>query len=434
MPDFAAPIARLIDELKHLPGIGQKTAQRLAYHLLRVSPEGALALAEAIRDAKEKIRECSVCNNITDTDPCLYCTNPARNRKTICVVEEPNNILAVEKTRHYSGLYHVLGGALAPLQGVGPEQLKIKSLIERLKNGAVEEIIIATNPTAEGEATAEYLSKLLKPLGVRVTRIGVRVGLLGFQSLVDTLTLAAGDSLERDYRLVPAVVPLEPVIVTAAKHSQLLSQVVTSVALVSDTDVARRAVTTVDEAVDKAPGVQFLNGQVNIRGSSGYVQGLGSRVLMLVDGVPANQGDRGGINWDLVPLEDVARVEVVKGAGSALYGSAALGGVVNVITREIPTGFHARIRALGGAYANPPFDVWKFRDYTGAQEGLDLSTSYGTAVARGSYTADGWHRAGYRDEARRNHWQSAGKAEWRPAPGPAGTGAGSWASDQYQVP
>src|SRR2546422_3482150 len=159
MPDFAAPIARLIDELKHLPGIGQKTAQRLAYHLLRVSPEGALALAEAIRDAKEKIRECSVCNNITDTDPCLYCTNPARNRKTICVVEEPNNILAVEKTRHYSGLYHVLGGALAPLQGVGPEQLKIKSLIERLKNGAVEEIIIATNPTAEGEATAVYLSK-----------------------------------------------------------------------------------------------------------------------------------------------------------------------------------------------------------------------------------------------------------------------------------
>src|SRR2546430_6251211 len=129
----------------------------------------------------------------------------------------------------------------------------------------------------------------------------------------------------------------------------------------------------------------------NIRGSTGYVQGLGTRVLLLVDGVPANQGDRGGINWDLVPLEDVARVEVVKGAGSALYGSAALGGVVNVITREIPTGFHARVRALGGAYGNPPFDIWKFRDYTGAQEGLDVTTSYGTDVARGSYTAGGWH-------------------------------------------
>src|SRR2546428_12828290 len=134
MPDFAAPIARLIDELKHLPGIGQKTAQRLAYHLLRVSPEGALALAEAIRDAKEKIRECSVCNNITDTDPCFYCTSASRTRKTICVVEEPHNILAIEKTRQYSGLYHVLGGGLSAPQGVGPGQLKIKSLLDRMEN------------------------------------------------------------------------------------------------------------------------------------------------------------------------------------------------------------------------------------------------------------------------------------------------------------
>ena len=165
MPDFAAPVERLIDELKHLPGIGQKTAQRLAFHLLRIAPEDALALADAIRDAKEKIRTCSTCYNITDTDPCLYCAGPTRNKRTICVVEEPHNILAVEKTRTYSGMYHVLGGSLSPLQGRGPEQLNIKSLIERLKGGAVEEIIIATNPTAEGEATAIYLSKLLKPLG-----------------------------------------------------------------------------------------------------------------------------------------------------------------------------------------------------------------------------------------------------------------------------
>src|SRR5579885_753392 len=158
MPDFAEPIVRLIDELKHLPGVGQKTAQRLAFHILRIAPERALALSDAIREAKMTIRECSICNNITDADPCLYCASPNRNRKTICVVEQPHNILAIEKTRQYSGLYHVLGGALSPLEGVGPEKLKLKSLIERLKDASVEEIIIATNPTAEGEATAVYVS------------------------------------------------------------------------------------------------------------------------------------------------------------------------------------------------------------------------------------------------------------------------------------
>jgi len=178
MPDFAAPIEKLIEELRRLPGVGQKTAQRLAFHILRADREEAFALADAIRNAKEKIRECSVCNNITDTDPCLYCSGVSRSRKMICVVEEPHNILPIEKTRHYNGLYHVLGGSLSPLQGIGPEQLKIKSLIERLKGGGVEEIIIATNPTAEGEATAVYLSKLIKPLGIRVTRIamGIPVG------------------------------------------------------------------------------------------------------------------------------------------------------------------------------------------------------------------------------------------------------------------
>jgi recombination protein RecR len=178
MPDFAEPITRLVEHLKKLPGIGQKTAQRLAFHILRHSADDAYALAAAIRDAKEKIRTCSVCNNITDADPCLYCTAPTRDRKLICAVEEPHNIVAIEKTRQFNGLYHVLGGALSPIQGIGPDQLKIKSLIERLKGGTVEEIIIATNPTAEGEATAVYLSKLLKPLGVKVTRIamGVPVG------------------------------------------------------------------------------------------------------------------------------------------------------------------------------------------------------------------------------------------------------------------
>jgi recombination protein RecR len=178
MPDFAAPVSRLIDELKRLPGIGQKTAQRLAFHLLRVEPEEALALADAIRVAKESIRQCSICRNLTDIDPCLYCSSLSRDRRTICVVEDATNIQAVEKTRQYNGLYHVLGGALSPLGGVGPEQLNIKSLLARLKDGAAEEVIVATNPNVEGEATAMYLSKLLKPLGVRVTRIatGIPVG------------------------------------------------------------------------------------------------------------------------------------------------------------------------------------------------------------------------------------------------------------------
>ena len=198
MPDFAMPIERLIEELKRLPGIGQKTAQRLAFHLLRTTKEEAMALAEAIREAKERIGVCSVCNNITDTDPCLYCASASRNQKTICVVEEPNNILAVEKTRQYSGLYHVLGGSLSPLSGVGPEKLKIKSLIERLKKGAVEEIIIATNPTAEGEATAVYLSKLIKPLGVRVTRIGVGIPVGSDLEYADEVTMLKAMEGRRD--------------------------------------------------------------------------------------------------------------------------------------------------------------------------------------------------------------------------------------------
>ncbi len=189
MPDFAEPVSELIDRLKRLPGIGQKTAQRLAFFLLRSSKEDALALAEAIRNAKDKIHSCTICYNITDTDPCLYCTSATRNRKTICVVEEPHNISAVEKTRQYNGLYHVLGGSLSPLQGVGPDQLHLKSLIERLKGNTVEEIIIATNPTAEGEATAMYLSKLLKPLGVKVTRIGVGIPVGSDLEYADEITM-----------------------------------------------------------------------------------------------------------------------------------------------------------------------------------------------------------------------------------------------------
>ena len=198
MPDFAPSVNRLIDELKRLPGIGQKTAQRLAFHLLRVDRDQAMALSDAIREAKERVRECSVCNNITDADPCHFCSSSTRNRSVICVVEEATNIQAIEKTRQFNGLYHVLGGALSPLQGIGPDQLKIKSLIERLKSGGVEEIILATSPTAEGEATAVYLSKLLKPLGVRPTRIAMGIPVGSDLEYADEVTMMKAMEGRRD--------------------------------------------------------------------------------------------------------------------------------------------------------------------------------------------------------------------------------------------
>jgi recombination protein RecR len=172
---FAEPMARLIDELKKLPGVGGKSAQRLAFHILRSSGEDAEALASANRNLKEKLHLCSVCNNITDVDPCSYCANPTRNQRLICVVEEPTNIASVEKTHSYNGVYHVLHGALSPLHGVGPEQLRIPSLLKRIENGGVDEVIIATNPTIEGEATAVHLTQMIKPSGVRVTRIATGI-------------------------------------------------------------------------------------------------------------------------------------------------------------------------------------------------------------------------------------------------------------------
>jgi recombination protein RecR len=168
-------MARLIDELKKLPGVGSKSAQRMAFYILRSSSEDAEALAAAIHNLKEKLHLCSVCNNITDIDPCTYCSNGSRNQRLVCVVEEPTNIASVEKTQHYNGVYHVLHGALSPLHGVGPEQLRIPSLLKRIDAGSVDEIIIATNPTLEGEATAVYLSGLIKRPGIRVTRIATGI-------------------------------------------------------------------------------------------------------------------------------------------------------------------------------------------------------------------------------------------------------------------
>jgi recombination protein RecR len=178
MSKFAEPMARLIDELKKLPGIGSKSAQRLAFYILRSNDEDAEALAEAVRDVKAKLRLCSICNNITDVDPCVYCSSATRNQRMVCVVEEPTNIGAIEKTKHFNGVYHVLHGSISPLHGVGPEQLRISNLMRRVEDGGVDEVILATNPTVEGEATATYLSGKLRREGLKVTRIamGIPVG------------------------------------------------------------------------------------------------------------------------------------------------------------------------------------------------------------------------------------------------------------------
>jgi recombination protein RecR len=172
---FAQPLDQLIDELSKLPGIGRKSAQRLSFYILRASEQDAFALADAIRDLKAQLHLCSICHNITDVDPCQFCSNPTRNRAVVCVVEEPSNIASIEKTKHFNGTYHVLHGTLSPLNGIGPEQLRIDSLLERARTGALQEVILATNPTVEGEATAGYLAQQLRGTSARITRIATGI-------------------------------------------------------------------------------------------------------------------------------------------------------------------------------------------------------------------------------------------------------------------
>jgi recombination protein RecR len=182
-------LQHLIDQFKRLPGIGAKSAQRLAFHVLKTPREDAERLCDAIRDVKDRVTYCTVCNNITDTDPCEYCADTARDHHVICVVEEPQNVNVIEKTGGFRGVYHVLLGALSPLQGIGPDDLKIKGLLARIGSDAVEEIILATNPTVEGEATAIYLARLVKPLGVRVTRIATGIPVGSDLEYADELTM-----------------------------------------------------------------------------------------------------------------------------------------------------------------------------------------------------------------------------------------------------
>jgi len=194
MLDYSEPVAKLIDEFKRLPGIGQKSAQRLAFYVLRRPENEVRDFAHALLDVKDRITFCSVCNNLTDVNPCLYCSNPKRDRSIICVVEEPYNLVAVEKTRSFKGLYHILHGSLSPIRGVGPDELMLANLLPRLlpeNNDGVEvkEVIIATNPTTEGEATANYIARLLKPLGIRVTRIAMGMPVGSDLEFVDEVTM-----------------------------------------------------------------------------------------------------------------------------------------------------------------------------------------------------------------------------------------------------
>jgi recombination protein RecR len=190
MPDFAEPLARLIQEFKRLPGIGQKSAQRMAFHILRARQEDVDRLAQALVDVKEKLGLCRLCNNISDGELCNFCRDTSRSQTVVCVVEEPHNVVPIESTRTFDGVYHVLHGSLSPLRGVGPEQLRIKSLLDRIAGGQVAEVILATNPTVEGEATAVYLSRLLKPLGLKVTRIAMGIPVGSDLEFADEVTMS----------------------------------------------------------------------------------------------------------------------------------------------------------------------------------------------------------------------------------------------------
>ena len=196
LPD---PLTRLVEQLQKLPGIGAKGAQRLAFHILKNTRDEAERLCDAIRDVKERVTYCSTCNNITEHDPCMFCTGPTRDQRVICVVEEPQNVSVVEKTREFRGAYHVLMGALSPLHGVGPDDLKIKGLLDRVGGDRVDEVIVATNPNVEGEATALYLARLLKPLGVRVTRIAMGIPVGSDLEYADEVTMTRAMEGRRDF-------------------------------------------------------------------------------------------------------------------------------------------------------------------------------------------------------------------------------------------
>lgn len=264
-------------------------------------------------------------------------------------------------------------------------------------------------------------------------RVRVYAAALGHGPVDTVVALTGGDSTTVDFSLSPAPLALPPVDVVSDRVPHFGDRPATSVGQVTERDLDRRAVNTVDEAIDHVAGLQMVNGQTNIRGSTGYVQGLNSRVLMTVDGIAMNQADRGGINWDLLAVDEIESVEILKGAGSSLYGSAAFGGVINVTTRDVPAGLHARARLTGGIYGDPPHPIWRFRDSPGMLGGADFSASYGTDVWGGRISAGDRHSDGYRQQDQDDHLHFAGRARWQHANMRVDV-SGAWAADRYDVP
>ncbi|MGH7606626.1 MAG: TonB-dependent receptor, partial [Gemmatimonadales bacterium] len=329
------------------------------------------------------------------------------------------------------------GAVLLPVDGAAQQSAaapgSIHGAVRDTRGTPIEGAIVGISGTtvyAHTDARGRYR---LAPAPA-AEELRVRAAAIGYTPAAASVTVPAGDSVALEFALEPSPLELTPLDIVSTKVPRFGDRPATSVAQVTERDLDRRAVNTVDEAIDKAPGVQFINGQINIRGSTGYIQGLNARVLLLVDGVPMNQGDRGGINWDLLAVDQIERVDILKGAGSSLYGSAALGGVVNLTTREVPQGIHARVRVTGGLFGDPPHPEWQFRDAAGAHGGVDVAGSYGTAVAAGRLAVGARHSDGYREQDERDHWQIAGKGRWQASPRTRVDLSGAWAVDQYEVP
>ncbi|HEY7192458.1 MAG TPA: TonB-dependent receptor [Gemmatimonadales bacterium] len=264
-------------------------------------------------------------------------------------------------------------------------------------------------------------------------RVHLYAAAIGHAVADTVISLTGGDSTIVDLVLAAEPLALPPVDVISSRVPHFGERPSTSVADVTTQDIDRRALNTVDEAIEHVSGVQMINGQTNIRGSTGYVQGLNSRVLMTVDGIPMNQGDRGGINWDLLGVDEIESAQVLKGAGSSLYGSAAFGGVINVTTRDVPNGLHTRLRLSGGGYGNPPHDIWRFRDQQGVIGSGDLAASYGDDVIGGRISGGYRHSDGYREQDQEDHLHFAAKARWNTANTRVDV-SGAWADDRYDVP
>jgi outer membrane receptor for ferrienterochelin and colicins len=327
--------------------------------------------------------------------------------------------------RAVAALLFVLAPASAAAQGV------VRGTVRDKDGASISGASIAIPGTTL--STRSDLQGLYRITDVPPGRVRVYAAALGYGPVDTVVALTGGDSTIVDFRLSPAPLALPPVDVVSDRVPHFGDRPATSVGQVTERDIDRRAVNTVDEAIDHVSGLQMVNGQTNVRGSTGYVQGLNSRVLMTVDGIPMNQGDRGGISWDLLAVDEIESVEILKGAGSSLYGSAAFGGVINVTTRDVPEGLHTRLRVTGGVYGDPPHAVWQFRDSPGMLGSADLSASYGTDALGGRISVGDRHSDGYRQQDQEDHLHFAGRARWQHANTRVDF-SGAWAADRYDVP